>query len=367
MSDIVVDFVNEKTGEHIKISGKETTFLLRHSDLLRNLVEMFPGDKFFKISIQNFPYGRTEIFKKILRGQPVGKYIYNHGKKEVEWYPLAKEEEELIAKNLKKGTLQSTLQKERERVLYEILSFLMLDPSVEKEFLKIKNLNNFNKERLRRKNITRKRIEATERNLYTQLANNNYYHNIKREAERITIPYLNEDTIENLVEKHKNYLYGTYAPSNRLELIKLLNKNNIEKRNKIQNARKEKMLSNLYKQEKNITRRRRMPRGRYNNNNNDRLEEEEKRLQEEFNNARHDPLYFYNSGPYNTENILRQNLAPFREDPLNNYYYREERLPKMTTEQFERYLRSLRKEGEEKGLPYQGPLVGNLYGNANNI
>lgn len=356
MSEYIINFQNGRTGEHIAtVSGKQAKFLMDHSDFLKTLVDINSSQKTFTIPI-DFPHGRTEIFKKIIRGQPVGKYVYDHGHKSVVWNSLSDEEEALIAKDLQNGTLRSTVQKERQRVLYEVLHYLMLDPTVEERFLKIENVNNSNKERLRRKNITRKRVLNVATNLAGENESNNYY--LMEKAREKAIPFLNEDTIEKLIEKHKNYLYGRYAPHSKRELEKYMSKKNIEKRNTIQEERTKQMKLNLERQQKNLERRqsRRLRRGRaYNNNNNNNNNESEWWLMTELNNARRDPFYFYKGGPYNEDTIRQTNLAPFQMKSLN----------KLSNIEFERYLRSLRKEGEEKYLPYQGPLVGNLYGNTN--
>ena len=161
MTDYILNFQDGDTGEHIAtISGKRAKYLMDHSDFLKTLIEINSSERTFTIPV-HFPHGRAEIFKKILRGYPVGRYIRARGgEKEIQWNPLSNEEEALIAKGLKNGSIRSTLQKERESVILEVLRYLMLDSDAEMEYLKIENLNNESKELVRRRNITQRRYQG---------------------------------------------------------------------------------------------------------------------------------------------------------------------------------------------------------------
>ena len=123
------------------------------------------------------------------------------------------------------------------------------------------------------------------------------------------------------------------------KLKKYLTKKNIEKRERHMKEEKEK-IQNVFT--KYIKKTRKNPKLE-----NAKMEREWKRS---FN-----PLYYYEKSGFDTENLLKKYLKPFH-NKLNS-----------TGEDFERYLRSLQREGEEKYLPYQGPLVGNLFGNQSNV
>lgn len=341
----VINFQDGATGEHIAtFAGKEAQYLIDHSDFLYELVETDPSGRTITIPV-NFPYGRTQIFKKLLRGYPLGEYIHLNGQKAIQWYPLSEEEEEIIAKGLKNGTLRSTLQKERERVIFEVLHYLMLDSEAETKFLKI-DYKNKTKEMNRRRNITKRRQhEKLNQLLLGRNINNNMnLIGTQHDAERFAIPYLNENKIENFIEKHKNYLYATYAPTRRNKLHLLLNKKNVNTRNKMQQKHEKETETRLKNKEKKL--KRMIGRNDYN--------DYERNLQYEFGSARQNP---YEGGPYNTNYLSEVNLAPFRNLKLEN----------MSSVDFERYLRSLRREGEEKHLPNQNVSLGNFFGNRNSL
>ena len=338
--------------------------MIEHSDLVKTLLEINSSQRIVTIPV-GMPHGRMEIFKKILRKEPVGKYVLENGRKVVKWNPLSKEEERLIANELGNGVSEYLLQSERKRVLHTILQFLLLDDSVEDKFLRIENLNNSNKETRRRNKIGQNRIVQRQINaaMENQNQNNGYYY--QEEARRKAMPFLNEDTIDRLLEKHKNYVYGTYAPTNRTTLAKRLTAKNIANRNTTIGPRKrekEKQIEKLRRDLEKARRNRDRFRERYNyadnnwgiaENHNDHVQQLEEELEAKTQNQRNNPYSLYEDGPFNIRILTETNLAPFRNKELE----------KMSDIEFERYLRSLRKKGNEKYLPYQGPLVGNLYGN----
>lgn len=361
MGDYILNFVEAETNAPIAtLAGRDANFLIQHSDLVKSLLEINASQRILTIPV-GMPHGRMEIFKKILRKEPVGRYVLENRRKVVKWNPLSKEEERLIVNELGNGLSDDLLQSERERVLHTVLHYLMLDPSVEEKFLRIENLNNSNKETRRRNKITRKRIMNKEVNLATRNPNeyqNNIY-DLQDEAARVTVPFLNEDKIENLVEKHKNLIYGTYARRNRNQLEKRMTAKNIANRNRrvetLQREQQERIARLERELERAYQHMNRFHRADPNNNNWVNAEDQIFALQEELENERRNLYPQYEGGPFNTNLLMEINLAPFR----------NKNLKKMSDIEFERYLRSLRKEGEEKTLPYQGPLVGNFYGNQN--
>jgi hypothetical protein len=336
MSDgYIINFVDKDGNNFDTISGKPAKWLIQHSALLQTFHEIEPTATTFTVPV-DMPYGRQELFRKIIKGFPVAEWgVNNIGRNVVVYNPVSEEEEALIANIVKKGNGETTVQKEREKAVQDTLSFLMMDPEAEARMLRIQYPKNNNaREMSRRRNITKKR----KNNIVQRLAQNAYHNTngnyLQQQANEEVIPFLDEDTIEDLIEKHKDLLYGIYGSRyySRVRIDKLLNKKNIEERDKKQEEYKK-------RRAKERTRRRRY---HYNNNNYDPL----------VNNSNNER----NFNLYNVE-LLEEYFKPFKNIEPH----------KMSSREFERYLRSLRREGEEKYLPYQGPLVGNLFGNTNNI
>jgi hypothetical protein len=333
-TNYIINFVDKDGNNFDTVSGRLAKRLMSYSQLLRTLHEIEPLETTFTIPI-DMPYGRLETFKKLIKGYPVVEYRLVNGK-EVMWYkPLSDEEEAIIANEESKGTLKGTVQEERERVIFDVLSFLMIDPRVEHIFITYEDKTSpENKEFIRRRTVTQKRRDNIYKTLTPMLYHNTNEYAVERQVNARAMPFLNEDKIDEIVEKHKDYLYGVYRPRyySTVRIDKLLNKKDIEERNK-----KLKAFNNA--RVKKPTRRRKYSnnsnnfynRSNNNNNNNDRL--------------------------YDPQEIFNTYLEPFSSIDIRS----------MPSREFERYLRSLRREGEEKYLPNQGPLVGNLFGNTNNL
>ena len=330
----IINFVDENGNNFDTISGKNAKFLMKYSELLRTLHEIDPTERIFTVPVK-MPYGRQELFLKILKGYPVAEWLVDeNGRGKIIYKPVSDEEEEIIANQIKEG-IAFDVQEERKQAVFDTLSFLMMDPWAEERMITVEYPKNKNaRERMRRYNVTQKR----KHNTYMRLAQNanhnanNYW--LELNVIEQTMPFLNEDTIEDLIEKHKDLLYGILRPRyySTVRLNKLMNEKDIAARDKQWEAYRG------HRRQVRNTRRRHM---RYNNNYYNR--------------------YYYNSNNNNNNDyynvqLLEEYFKPFPVD-----------VSKMSSREFERYLRSLRREGEEKYLPYQGPLVGNLFGNQSNV
>ena len=346
------------------LSGKQAREIIKHSGLLQSVLEEDPALKKLTVPI-SLPYGREALFKKLMTGQPVGRHVLTpSGFDYVEFFPLSPEEEEIIntvvntdSKNFFVREFQFPLMDEvnleRQQAIEDVLRFFMFDdPRFAQRFVKIEPLGEENQETLRRKKISMKRFNPgkSRQQAYPLM----WYSNAGELADPLpntkALPFLNEDTIESLVEKHKNYLFGMHNPVNKKRLNQYLTRKNQKNRQKRFEEQKDARLKSLANQ---VNRRRyRRTRGRanendyYNNSLNANLEE-----------SQTNPYYFYEHSNFDVDSILNRNLYPFSNKPLN----------RMSSLEFERYLRSLRREGEEKYLPYQGPLVGNFFGNTNSV
>lgn len=331
----IINFVDENGNNFDTVSGKNAKFLMKYSELLRTLHEIDPNERIFTVPVK-MPYGRQELFQKILKGYPVAEWRENtYANTYTAWFkPVSDEEEEIIADQIKKG-IASDVQEERIKAVFDTLSFLMMDPWAEDRMITIEYPKNENaRERMRRHAITHKRRDNTFRRIAPNAYHNTNNYGLEQNVIEKTIPFLNEDTIEDLIEKHKDLLYRILRPRyySTVRLNKLMNEKDIAVRNKQWEA---------YKKRKENERKTRRQHMRYNNN--------------------YHYRYYYNNNNNNNNDLynverLEEYFKPFPVD-----------VSKMSSREFERYLRSLRREGEEKYLPYQGPLVGNLFGNQSNV
>lgn len=131
-----IQFVNSQTNAPlVTIKGPMLDFLMERSGLIQQQLELSnTTGHFLKLPIGDFPTDRRTVFTKILKGLPVGKISSRGG---IEYYPLGSEEERAIAQEVDRQMLayggavnrEFLLNKERERVLYEILQYLLLEPS----------------------------------------------------------------------------------------------------------------------------------------------------------------------------------------------------------------------------------------------
>lgn len=306
---LTVEFFDRRTGGPIvSLSGPKAQWLFEHSQLLQTLVEAEPEEKHFQIPV-DFPSDRVQIFRKLLKGIPVGELINTRNGIAASYDPLGPEEEANIQRNINEGRLNpENIYMERARVVMEVLQFLMLEPGTEAELIPFrKNTKNKNEQR-RRERITRKR---------QQKGNN--------------LGYLNEDTIDRLLENHKNLLYATHGYRGPEIMRTYMTKKNYNSRKKRQNNFEDRMVQE--------SRRRAQARNRGNYNN--------------WNNYNEQNI----SGPF--DNV--RNLFPYHSfenvNPVD-----------MTSIEFERYLRSKLRKGEELALPKDPNYnVGNFFGNRNRI
>jgi len=177
-----IQFVAAETDAPLAtVKGDNALFLIENSQLIQTLLELGenrPSKKVLVVPISGFPTDRRELFANILNGVPVGKYLdtWEH---DIEYYPLGGQEEKdlqasvnaryLKGKNSWK-TRYKLEQEEREQVIYETMSYLLLSDEAIRQILQ------FDKE---------------------------YYKKMMNES--LTI----DDHIDDLVERHKIWLYLT--------------------------------------------------------------------------------------------------------------------------------------------------------------
>lgn len=328
-----IEFYDEATeGPVATVSGNKARFLAKHSELIQTLMEIDPTAKHLQVPV-SFPGDRLRIFAQLMKDMPLGFYHGARGPNwpgtnEVSWYPLGPEEERNIQANFNKVPKQHSIYKdeffdrERYKIIIEVLQFLMLSPEGEEDFIRLNSFNN-------RRNQNSNRLEKKRRERATRRAKTGT-------AALNNRSYLNENNIEREVEAHKNYLYAIHK-KNPTKLQSLLTRNNIATRKQNQNAINAE-IANLERQIRNLGRK-----GygtRYSEGN------------------------YYNSLDYYREKI--EELEQDRHEIYNRYYNSSSYNNKPPLV-YERELRGSRREGVEKHLPYQGPLVGNFFGNTNNI
>ncbi len=343
--NLVLDFYNSETGGPIAtISGANAKFLAAHSSYIQNLLEFQnksnnKGERIVLTVPVSFPTDRVQIFRKLIKKLPLGKQWRNevYGAEYRLYDPLGPEEEANISRNMQEGRVQS-LHAERERVIQQVLSYLMLDPGAEEQFIVFREENEFpnNKRETRR----RQRIGRKNAAKYAKTGKPNNKRN-----------YLNEDTIDEILDYHKNYLYSTYKHSPE-KLDMWLSRPNWQSR--IEHERK-----------KNENHRRRL----------ENLDRSRNSLRAQLRRTRRNSnaraILNELSWIEDEESNLANNGGPFENLPSTTYQYNflDPNANTMAPDELERYLRSLRREGKEKYLPSQRNTLGleNLYGPANNI
>lgn len=311
---LTVEFFDRRTGGPIvSLSGPKAQWLFEHSQLLQTLVEAEPEEKHFQIPV-DFPSDRVQIFRKLLKGIPVGELINTRNGIAASYDPLGPEEEANIQRNINEGRLNAeNIYMERARVVMEVLQFLMLEPGTEAELIPFRKNTKNNNEEKRRRRITRKRKEKNQGNL----------------------GYLSEDLIEDLIEEHKNLLYSLHHHKGPNALRMYLTKKNINTRNKRQRNFEERLVRHS----------RQRARSRYNRHYNDYV-----------NNYNNDYNDYNVQGPFNNVDTF-----PF-------HLFENVNPGEMTSIEFERYLRSKLRKGEELALPKDPNYnVGNFFGNRNRI
>ena len=327
-----IEFYDAETGGPVAtVSGKKASFLAKHSELIQILMEIEPTVKHLQVPV-SFPGDRLRIFAQLMKDMPLGFYHGAHGPNwpganEVSWYPLGPEEERNIQANFNKMPKQHSIYKdeffdrERYKIILEVLQFLMLSPEGEEDFIRLNSFNN-------RRNQNSNRLEKKRRERATRRAKTGT-------AALNNRSYLNENNIEREVEAHKNYLYAIHK-KNPTKLHSLLTRNNIATRKQNQNA----INAEIADLERTINSLGRKGYG-----------------------SRYSEQNYYDSLEYYKEKI--EELEKRKYNILDRYYNNTYRnMPPLA---YERELRGSRREGVEKHLPYQGPLVGNFFGNQNNL
>ncbi len=212
MVESIEFYDKDKNAPIDNLTGEPLKWLIQHSQLIRNIIDSFPGEKHLVIPV-SFPTDRVQLFRKLIRGLPVG--FYNR-KGIIELYPLGPLEERNIENTV--GNSPKNVQEERAKVLKEVVDYLILDEDLYPFFVELNNMRD-NSKRLKN---TRKRL--------------------------INRPTLNENTIYEALENHKNRIYTIYHKDAKKRLPFVMNYRNIKVRNKILNnarTRKEKQLKNL--------------------------------------------------------------------------------------------------------------------------
>jgi hypothetical protein len=339
-----IEFYEEETGNPIgAVSGPAARWLIENSGLIQMLLENTPNVKTLSVPV-SFPSDRIQIFRKLIKGLPVGTYVqndrYNGPIKVAEFAPLGPQEEANIQANIAAGKVPNNIQRERGRVIVEVARFLLLDDIALRQFVLLTNSNssanttNNATEMKRRARITRKRAAQRNKDGYT--------------------PYLNEDLIEEILNSHKNYLFGKYYETKANHLKTVLNaaniqsrKNTLNKFNKYQTKRLEELERNRKRLEEILKK------TRYTNNNGyivDKLD----RVHNEYRNIK------YANKPFSFTLSPHVNML---------YPFLDPSVAKIPAKELERLLRSKQRKGNERYLPSQKNTLGleNLYGPGNNI
>jgi len=167
-----IEFVISETNAPLaRVSGALAQYILKTSDLVKNLLEMNnTSKKTLTIPLSNFPLDRRNLFLKILKGVPVG---VRESDTEVSLYPLGREEELDIrrvvnVKNLSKADRDYAVQEERLNAIKDTMRFLLMSDDDILAMLKFEELKENN-------------TSVTE-----------------------------DDVIEDLVSQHKHWLYLTH-------------------------------------------------------------------------------------------------------------------------------------------------------------
>ncbi len=378
-NEYILDFIDLYSGQTIiTVSGKQAKNILKHSELLRNILRDDSSDTSLEIQNQQetifkklaipvaFPHGREETFKKILRGNTLGEYVlkvkspnkYGNINYDVvvEFDPLSPEEEKMIKDLPEKTKKGSSFQKliyiddhfpgpvfgrvqvERAKAIRDILRFFMFDPAFVTSLIKIRPLS---EEDQFRRNYGRREYGKHIIDRYKIYGNQFDILNNKNLAVLNELPYLNEDTIQNLVEKHKNYLFGLYDPNLRTssKLKTLMTRKNVDKRQAIFNKHKEEANKKLSARERAARRRLTRRTGSNNNNNVNRAYQNLENIESNL----RDPSYYYEGSPYNARYLNYTDFAPFQNIPID----------KMSSIEFETYLRRLALLQDEYNQAYQ--------------
>jgi len=387
--EYILDFIDLYSGQTIiTVSGKQAKNILKHSELLRNILRDDSSDTSLEIQNQQetifkklaipvaFPHGREETFKKILRGNTLGEYVlkvkspnkYGNINYDVvvEFDPLSPEEEKMIKDLPEKTKKGSSFQKliyiddhfpgpvfgrvqvERAKAIRDILRFFMFDPAFVTSLIKIRPLS---EEDQFRRNYGTREYGKHIIDRYKMYGNQFDILNNKNLAVLNELPYLNEDTIQNLVEKHKNYLFGLYDPNLRRssKLKTLMTRKNVDKRQAIFTGYKEGANKKLSARERAA--RRRLTRRTGSNNNN--VNRAYQNLENIESNLR-DPSYYYNRSPYNVRYLNDTDFAAFQNIPID----------KMSSIEFETYLRRLAREQEAYNEAYRSAFHENGEGSS---
>ena len=210
-----LDFLNADTGlPLVTVRGSVAKWFAENSAYIREIVGIEPEKKGYTIHV-SLPTDRALILGKILRGEPLGvRVVEPSGIPTIVWHPLGPLEEADIQAEFSDNP--GEINKERGRVIQQVLQYLMIDPDVEGEVIQIELRPAFNNSEL--EEGRRERITLSRKN---------------RPLSKKRIPYLNENTIEKYVEGHKNYIYKKYlqTPNRKTILQKFMTKKNIENRN----------------------------------------------------------------------------------------------------------------------------------------
>lgn len=133
----LVQFIDAETDTPLlTFRDKKADFLFAYSDLVKNFAEFSKNNStaVIPISRESFPTDRRDTFFKILQGYPMG---VSHSVRFIDWYPLGPLEEAEIAAVVDAQMIADGysprshrrpdyLRRERENVIYEILSYLLL-------------------------------------------------------------------------------------------------------------------------------------------------------------------------------------------------------------------------------------------------
>jgi hypothetical protein len=131
-----IQFVNAKTNAPlITVKGDMLEFLRKRSGLVKELLELSNAkQRFLTLPLDAFPQDRRMTFIHMLKGLPVGKMKMDGS---IQYYPLGSDEERDIASEVEKqletpygrsAGYQALVNRERERVLVEIMQYLLLSP-----------------------------------------------------------------------------------------------------------------------------------------------------------------------------------------------------------------------------------------------
>jgi hypothetical protein len=195
-----IEFISPETNAPLaRVKGPLAQHILRGSDLVKQLLEINTSNKkTLVIPIGDFPTDRKDLFIKILKGVPVGT---RDSDTEVFLYPLGPEEEKEIraavnAKNLSQNARDYAIQEERLNAIMDTMRYLMMSDE------DIQAMLTFEEEK-------QNNVSATEDDLIEDLVDRHkYWLYLTRQGKKLT--QANRNAIQGELQRINNSVYSGF-------------------------------------------------------------------------------------------------------------------------------------------------------------